>query len=84
MTSVGFGQKGSQAILVHPRYLFATIYKEKYNEYSQKREQRCQRVSQVYATALVNEDMVSACIKDDTPYPDDGEMEALLNPFLRY
>ncbi|RYP30524.1 hypothetical protein DL767_006201 [Monosporascus sp. MG133] len=32
VTSFGFGQKVSQALLVHPRYLFGSISKERYTE----------------------------------------------------
>ena len=33
VTSYGFGQKGGQVIGVHPRYVFATLEREPYEEY---------------------------------------------------
>ncbi len=36
ITSFGFGQKGAQAIVVHPRYLFATLTKNDYEAYKTK------------------------------------------------
>lgn len=36
ITSFGFGQKGCQALMVHPRYLFSTISKEAFDQYAKK------------------------------------------------
>ena len=83
VTSFGFGQKGAQAILVHPKYLFATISKEKHQEYAQKRQARWQRASRSFSEALVHENMVSVCIKSEPPYPVQKEIAALVNPAAR-
>src|SRR6266699_2095752 len=31
--SFGFGQKGTQAVVVHPKYLFATLREDEYEAY---------------------------------------------------
>ncbi|KAH6990473.1 hypothetical protein BKA56DRAFT_667038 [Ilyonectria sp. MPI-CAGE-AT-0026] len=36
VTSFGFGQKGAQVIVVHPRYLYAAISKPEYSAYRTK------------------------------------------------
>ena len=84
VTSFGFGQKGAQAILVHPRYLFATISKERYQGYSGKRLDRWRKACQAFSSSLVEQSMVSSRIKDDKPYKKQDEMKVLLNPLSRY
>lgn len=44
ITSFGFGQKGAQAICVHPKYLFATIRREAYEQYMERRITRQKKV----------------------------------------
>lgn len=83
VTSFGFGQKGSQAILVHPRYLFATVTKERFQEYVTKREVRGKRASRWYSAAMIDENMVSACIKEHPPYAIDNEISVLLDASAR-
>ena len=36
VASFGFGQKGAQAMVVHPDYLFAVLDKQAYTDYAQK------------------------------------------------
>ncbi|KAK7423079.1 hypothetical protein QQZ08_009246 [Neonectria magnoliae] len=84
VTSFGFGQKGAQAILVHPRYLFATVPKERYQTYTEKRDKRWQRACQAHSTAMMHENMVSACVKEQPPYPPDSEVSVLLDPSVRF
>lgn len=84
VTSFGFGQKGAQAILVHPRYLFATVPKERYQAYTKKRDKRWQRACQAHSTAMMHENMVSACVKEQPPYPLESEVSVLLDPSARF
>ncbi|KAF3025151.1 hypothetical protein E8E14_014729 [Neopestalotiopsis sp. 37M] len=84
ITSFGFGQKGAQAIVVHPRYLFATISKEDYQEYTQIRDGRWQKACRVLSDDMVNENMVSRCLKTQPPYKPEDEIAALLDPAARY
>nr|S5NIA2.1 RecName: Full=Fatty acid synthase subunit alpha; AltName: Full=TOX2 HC-toxin biosynthesis cluster protein TOXH; Includes: RecName: Full=3-oxoacyl-[acyl-carrier-protein] reductase; AltName: Full=Beta-ketoacyl reductase; Includes: RecName: Full=3-oxoacyl-[acyl-carrier-protein] synthase [Bipolaris zeicola]AGR67369.1 fatty acid synthase alpha subunit [Bipolaris zeicola] len=83
VTSFGFGQKGSQAILIHPRYLFATISKTQYEEYIAKNSIRLKRASQTYSEGIINGDLVSKFIKEHQPYPAQDEEAWLLNPAMR-
>ncbi|KAJ6443218.1 fatty acid synthase subunit alpha reductase [Purpureocillium lavendulum] len=84
VTSFGFGQKGSQAILVHPRYLYATIPRSAFEEYALKRDGRWQRACRSYTEAMVNEDMVASRLKSEAPYPPSCEVASLLNPLARF
>ncbi|KAG8415318.1 putative PKS/NRPS-like protein biosynthetic cluster [Metarhizium acridum] len=84
VTSFGFGQKGSQAILVHPRYLYATISKSRYEEYNQKVERRLQRSSQAFVDGMMREDLVSSRMKTAPPYELKDEVSALLDPDARF
>ena len=84
ITSFGFGQKGCQALMVHPRYLLATISKSAFDEYAAKRHRRWQLACSSFSDALVNENMVSRCIKDHAPYESSEEMDVLLDPLRRF
>ncbi|KAF4976726.1 hypothetical protein FZEAL_6641 [Fusarium zealandicum] len=84
ITSFGFGQKGAQAILVHPRYLFATITRDRYVEYAQKRDKRWQRACRRLSEAMVQDNMVSTCIKNQPPYASSDEVGVLLDPGARF
>ncbi|KAG5655230.1 hypothetical protein KAF25_001983 [Fusarium avenaceum] len=84
VTSFGFGQKGAQAILIHPRYLFATVLKARYQEYAIRRDKRWQRACQAHSAAMMHENMVSACVKEQPPYPPDSEVSVLLDPSTRF
>ncbi|KAL6885675.1 fatty acid synthase subunit alpha reductase [Trichoderma evansii] len=84
VTSFGFGQKGAQVILVHPRYLYATISKDEYHEYAKQREMRWRRACRSYTEALINNDMVSSRIKDTPPYAPADEISILLDPQARF
>lgn len=84
ITSFGFGQKGCQALMVHPRYLFSTISKEAFDQYAKKRQKRWQLACSSFSDAMVKENMVSRCIKDQAPYEPSEEMAALLDPLIRF
>lgn len=84
ITSFGFGQKGAQALLVNPRYLFATISKERYQEYARERNNRWHKACRAFSEGMVLENMVSARIKDQPPYAPGDEVAALLDSTGRY
>ncbi|KAF2125966.1 fatty acid synthase subunit alpha reductase [Dothidotthia symphoricarpi CBS 119687] len=84
ITSFGFGQKGCQALMVHPRYLLSTISKAAFEQYAKKRQRRWQLACSSFSDAMVNENMVSRCIKDQAPYESSEEMAALLDPLIRF
>ncbi|MCJ1316868.1 hypothetical protein MMC15_002189 [Xylographa vitiligo] len=81
VTSFGFGQKGAQAIGVHPRYLFATLGKAEYQEYSKKVQSRHRKAFRSFHHALATNTMFVA--KDTAPYNDSQESAVLLNPQAR-
>ncbi|GKU08875.1 unnamed protein product [Fusarium langsethiae] len=84
VTSFGFGQKGAQALIVHPRYLFATVGREKYDNYIDKRDQRWRKACRRLSEAMVHDDMASACIKTQAPYAADDDVATLLDPTARF
>ncbi|KAF4333513.1 fatty acid synthase subunit alpha reductase [Fusarium beomiforme] len=84
VTSFGFGQKGAQALLVHPRYLLATIGQERYHDYIVRRNKRWNKACFRLSDAMVRNDMVSACIKDRPPYSSEAGVASLLDPMARF
>lgn len=80
VTSFGFGQKGGQVIIVHPRYLFAAVSADEYGEYQEKQWRRAQVATRALDRGLHGEGIFKA--KDHTPYWEQEE-EALLNPLWR-
>ncbi|VTT58067.1 unnamed protein product [Fusarium fujikuroi] len=84
VTSFGFGQKGGQALLVHPRYLFATIGRERYDGYISKRDKRWRKACFRLSEAMVQGNMVSKCIKTEAPYTSADGVAALLDPTARF
>jgi fatty acid synthase subunit alpha len=80
VTSFGFGQKGGQVIVVHPRYLFAAISDDQYQEYQEKQSRRAQIATRALDRGLHGEGMFKA--KEHTPYLEQ-EVEALLDPLWR-
>ncbi|TLD24731.1 hypothetical protein PspLS_06296 [Pyricularia sp. CBS 133598] len=84
VTSFGFGQKGGQAIIVHPRYLFATLHEEPYRRYVDRRETRCRQAESAFVRGMVYGDLVGAVIKDKAPYVEADLSKALLDPLTRF
>lgn len=84
VTSFGFGQKGSQALLVHPRYLFATISAECFQLYAAKRQMRWKAATAAFVRGMINENMASLAIKSSAPYAKDQEIQTLLDPNARF
>ena len=81
VTSFGFGQKGAQAIGVHPKYLFATLDEQTYETYRAKVDSRYKKAYRYYHTSLVENNLFQA--KSDPPYAPDQESQVLLDPLAR-
>ncbi|KAI5463082.1 hypothetical protein BGZ63DRAFT_462406 [Mariannaea sp. PMI_226] len=81
VTSFGFGQKGAQAIGIHPKYLFATLDEKTYLEYCAKVEARQKKAYRHFHDGLINNRLFVA--KDKAPYSDEQLSKVLLNPDAR-
>ena len=81
VTSFGFGQKGAQAIGIHPKYLFATLDQAQYQTYAQKVQARQKRAYRFFHNGLINNALFVA--KTEAPYSAGDESKVLLNPDAR-
>lgn len=81
ITSFGFGQKGAQAIVVHPDYLFAVLDEASYNAYATKVTARNKKAYRYMHNAITRNTMFVA--KDKAPYTDDLEQAVYLDPLAR-
>ncbi|KAF2181848.1 hypothetical protein K469DRAFT_638059 [Zopfia rhizophila CBS 207.26] len=81
ISSFGFGQKGAQAIGVHPRYLFAAMGKEEYSVYRKKVRRRQDKAYHHFHKSMMTNSMFRA--KDQPPYSKEMETEFLTNPDAR-
>ncbi len=81
VTSFGFGQKGAQAIGVHPKYLYATLDEQTFNEYRTKVESRQKKAYRFFHNGMINNTLFVA--KDKSPYTDEQLSSVLLNPDAR-
>jgi fatty acid synthase subunit alpha len=81
VTSFGFGQKGAQAIGIHPKYLFATLDHAQFQTYKQKVEARQKKAYRFYHDGLINNSMFRA--KSKSPYEDSQQASVFLNPEAR-
>lgn len=81
ITSFGFGQKGAQAIVIHPDYVFGAINKEKYEEYKEKVEMREKRAVQFFQDGMLYNRMFVS--KEHAPYIDELEQSVYLDPTVR-
>ncbi|KAL1301771.1 hypothetical protein AAFC00_005969 [Neodothiora populina] len=81
VTSFGFGQKGAQAIGIHPKYLFATLDQAQFQSYKTRVEARQKKAYRYYHDGLINNTMFRA--KDKSPYEDDQMSTVFLNPSAR-
>jgi fatty acid synthase subunit alpha, fungi type len=81
VASFGFGQKGAQAIGVHPKYLFAALEESAYSAYQQKVNARQKRAYRYFHNALVTNKMFMA--KHQSPYSEEEEAAYLMNPAAR-
>lgn len=81
VTSFGFGQKGAQAIGIHPRYLFATLDEATYTTYKGKVNNRQKKAYRYFHNSLITNTMFVA--KTHPPYTPEMESKVLLNPDAR-
>ncbi|KAI0409561.1 fatty acid synthase subunit alpha [Xylaria palmicola] len=81
VTSFGFGQKGAQAIGIHPRYLFAALNQDTYAEYQAKVTARQKKAYRYFHNGLVHNSLFQA--KSTSPYTDEQLSSVLLNPNAR-
>ncbi|EED22444.1 3-oxoacyl-[acyl-carrier-protein] synthase, putative [Talaromyces stipitatus ATCC 10500] len=78
VTSFGFGQKGAQALGVHPKFLFGTLDHAQYQEYCRLRQGRHSRAQQQFQNAFYGGRMVM--IKDKPPYRSNQQLKAYMDP----
>lgn len=81
VTSFGFGQKGAQAIGIHPKYLFATLDEASYNAYCTKVAARQKKAYRFFHNGMINNSLFVA--KTHSPYTDEQLSSVLLNPDAR-
>jgi fatty acid synthase subunit alpha len=81
VTSFGFGQKGTQAIGIHPKYLYAVLDEATYDAYRFKVEARQKKAYRFFHNGLINNTLFVA--KDKSPYTDEQLSSVLLNPDAR-
>lgn len=81
VTSFGFGQKGAQAIGIHPKYLYATLDEATYSAYCTKVEARQKRAYRYFHNGLINNTLFVA--KSHAPYADNQMGAVFLNPEAR-
>ncbi|KAF7715224.1 Fatty acid synthase alpha subunit [Penicillium ucsense] len=81
LTSFGFGQKGAQAIVVHPRYLYAMVEAQEYERYRARRLTRYRKAFRFFHRGLVTNTMFVP--KTEAPYSPAHQNAVLLNPTAR-
>ncbi|KAK7432611.1 beta subunit of fatty acid synthetase [Neonectria magnoliae] len=81
VTSFGFGQKGAQAIGIHPKYLFATLDENTYVDYCARVEARQKKAYRYFHDGLINNRLFVA--KTNPPYSEEQLGKVLLNPDAR-
>ncbi|KAL1856113.1 beta subunit of fatty acid synthetase [Paecilomyces lecythidis] len=81
VTSFGFGQKGAQAIGIHPKYLYAVLDKAQFESYKTKVEARQKKAYRYFHNGLINNTLFVA--KNKSPYEDDLQSKVFLNPDYR-
>ncbi|CAI1780489.1 hypothetical protein SEUBUCD646_0P00590 [Saccharomyces eubayanus] len=81
ITSFGFGQKGGQAIVVHPDYLYGSITEDRYNEYAAKVKAREKGAYKYFHNGMIHNKLFVS--KEHAPYTDDLEENVYLDPLAR-
>ncbi|CAN3501907.1 fatty acid synthase subunit alpha [Diutina catenulata] len=81
VTSFGFGQKGAQAVVVHPDYLFAVLDEQQYHKYATKVTARHKKTYRYMHNAITRNTMFVA--KDKAPFSDEQEQPVYLDPLAR-
>ncbi|KAL4902743.1 hypothetical protein BDW74DRAFT_186700 [Aspergillus multicolor] len=84
LTSFGFGQKGAQALIVHPRYLFAIIDQNEYSAYTERCEIRKRKSDAYFHEGMNGNSLFRA--KTAAPWGEQREKEtaAYLDPLARF
>ena len=81
VTSFGFGQKGAQAIGIHPRYLFATLDHHQFQTYKRKVEARQKRAYRYFHNGMITNTMFVS--KNHSPWTDEQQSTVFLDPTAR-
>ncbi|CCF58716.1 hypothetical protein KAFR_0F01200 [Kazachstania africana CBS 2517] len=81
ITSFGFGQKGGQAIVIHPDYLYAAVNESRYNEYVKKANEREKFAYQYFHNGMIHNKLFVS--KEHAPYTDELEESVYLDPLAR-
>ncbi|KAK6459259.1 fatty acid synthase subunit alpha [Scheffersomyces xylosifermentans] len=81
VTSFGFGQKGAQAIAVHPDYLYGVLDQATYEDYAHRVAARNKKTYRYMHNAITRNTMFVA--KDHAPYSDELEQPVYLDPLAR-
>ncbi|CAK5268309.1 unnamed protein product [Mycena citricolor] len=81
MSSFGFGQVGGIALILNPRYVFATISESAYSSYKTRHEVRALQSYKAMSEMMIKNSLVR--IKEHPPYPLELEAPVLLNPLSR-
>lgn len=81
VTSFGFGQKGAQAVGVHPRFLFATLARAEFEAYARKVTERKRTAQSFFRKAVATNTLFVA--KDSAPYAKPQMERILLNSSAR-
>lgn len=81
VTSFGFGQKGAQAIGIHPKYLFAVLTEQEYSRYRLRAKARAMKSSQHFTRTMATNSICD--LKAGPPWKDGTESAVLLNPLAR-
>lgn len=81
VTSFGFGQKGAQAVVVHPDYLYAVLDRATYEDYAVRVSARNKKAYRYMHNAITRNTMFVA--KDHAPYADNLEQPVYLDPLAR-
>ncbi|KAH8723184.1 thiolase-like protein [Phaeosphaeriaceae sp. PMI808] len=81
VTSFGFGQKGAQAVCVHPRFLFATLARTEFEAYACRATDRKRTAQSFFRKAVPTNALFVA--KDQAPYAKSQMQSIFLNPNAR-
>ena len=81
MSSFGFGQVGGTALVVHPRYLLATLEPATYEAYKGRNRLRYLQSYKAMSEMMTHNSLVK--VKDGPPYTPDVEGKVLLNSLAR-
>lgn len=81
VTSFGHGQKGAQAIIIHPRYLFATLEEADYHDYCVRAQRRQMKARKYLQDGMAHNNLFRA--KTHAPYTDGQLASILLQPDAR-